>query len=61
MVQVIPAHQLNIIDLNTKFGLNRAEDDTFFIEWRDNLPEISSLEKQMLDPIEASYLNLVEH
>ncbi|NET05502.1 MAG: restriction endonuclease subunit R [Symploca sp. SIO2B6] len=61
MVQVIPAHQLNIINLNTKFGLTQAEDDTFFIEWRDRLPEITDLEKQVLDLAKANYLSLVEH
>lgn len=61
MVQVIPAHKLNIIDLNTKFGLKGAEDDTFFREWRDRLPEITDLEKQVLDRAKANYLSLVEH
>lgn len=46
MVQVIQAQTLNIIDLEQKFGLTQADDDQFFSEWYENLPEISDLLKR---------------
>ncbi|MEQ8382423.1 MAG: hypothetical protein RH949_08635 [Coleofasciculus sp. A1-SPW-01] len=49
MVQIIQAQTLNIIDLEQKFGLTQADDDQFFSEWYENLPDIFDLEKQVLD------------
>jgi hypothetical protein len=33
----------------------------FFREWQDDLPEITDLEKQALDRVKASYLNLIKY
>ena len=39
---------------------NRVDDDQFFREWVDDLPQLTDLEKQQLDRVKASYFNLVE-
>ena len=40
MVQIIQAKDINLIQLREKFGLERIEDEQFFQEWQDNLPEL---------------------
>ena len=60
MVQTIPATNISLYDLKTKFGLQRVDDDQFFREWVDDLPQLTDLEKQQLDRVKASYFNLVE-
>ncbi len=61
MVQTIQATEINLYDLKARFGLEIVEDEQFFREWLDNLPEITDMEKQRLDRVKASYLNLVEY
>ncbi len=61
MVQTIQTTELTLYELRTKFGLQIVEDEQFFREWLDNLPEITEIEKQRLDRVKASYLNLAEY
>ncbi|HEY9853161.1 MAG TPA: restriction endonuclease subunit R [Leptolyngbyaceae cyanobacterium] len=61
MVQTIQATELTLSDLESKFGIELVEDEQFFPEWVDNLPEITDIEKQRLDRVKASYLNLVKY
>jgi hypothetical protein len=61
MVQTIPAKDISLHELRTIFKLQRVEDEQFFREWQDNLPEITDIEKQKLDRVKASYLNLIEY
>ena len=61
MVQTISATSITLHDLESKFELQLIDDESFFREWRDNLPEITDLEKQQLDRVKASYLNLVKY
>jgi hypothetical protein len=51
MVETIQARDITLHDLETKFGLTHVENDQFFREWQDDLPEISDLEKQRLDRV----------
>lgn len=44
-----------------KFGIKLAEDDQFFREWVDDLPELTDLEKHTLDQVKANYLYLAEY
>lgn len=60
MVQTIAATNINLYELKTKFGLQRVDNDQFFREWVDDLPELTDLEKQQLDRVKASYFNLAE-
>lgn len=61
MVQTIQASVITIDELELRFGLNEVESDQFFREWQDDLPEITDLEKQMLDRVKAGYLNLLKN
>lgn len=60
MVQTLPAREITLLDLTKKFGLQFVEDEQFFREWQDDLPEITEVEKQRLDRVKASYSNLLE-
>lgn len=61
MVQIIQAKEITLLDLENRFGLQLVEDDQFFREWQDNLPEITNTEKQQLDRVKASYANLLKY
>lgn len=58
MVQTIQAQNISLYDLKAKFDLHLAEDDQFFPEWMDDLPQLTNLEKQSLDRVKSNYLNL---
>jgi hypothetical protein len=60
MVQTIQATNLTLRDLKTKYSLQEIARDQFFREWVDNLPELTDLEKQLLDRVKANYLHLAE-
>ncbi|AUS98931.1 restriction endonuclease subunit R [Nostoc sp. CENA543] len=60
MVQFIQAQNVGIAYLEERFGLKLAEDDRFFPEWFESLPEITDLEKEYLDRVKANFLNLVK-
>ncbi|MFN6564060.1 MAG: type I restriction endonuclease [Nostoc sp. ChiSLP01] len=61
MVQVIQAQNVTLAYLKKKFGLHQSEDEQFFTEWLNFLPEISELEKQYLDRVKTNYLNVLEN
>jgi hypothetical protein len=61
MVQTIQARNVALNDWETNFKIEWVEDDQFFREWQDNLPEISEAEKQRPDRVKASYRNLLKH
>lgn len=61
MVKTIPAKDITLNELRTIFKLQRVEDEQFFREWQDDLPEITEMEKQKLDRVKTSYLNLIEY
>lgn len=60
MIQIIQAANLTLRDLKTKYSLQQISDNKFFREWVDNLPELTDLEKQLLDRVKVNYLHLVE-
>ncbi|MTJ49582.1 type I restriction endonuclease [Dolichospermum sp. UHCC 0259] len=60
MVQFIQAQNIGIADLEARFGLEQTDNETFFPEWLENLPEISDLEKQYLDRVKFHFLRLVK-
>ena len=61
MIQTIQARDITLHDLETKFGLTLVENDQFFREWQDDLPEITDLQKQRLDRVKASYSHLLKY
>jgi hypothetical protein len=60
MVQFIQAQNVGLACLEEKFSLQLAEDEVFFTEWFENLPEITDLEKQDLDRIKLHFFRLVK-
>ncbi|RCJ31289.1 restriction endonuclease subunit R [Nostoc minutum NIES-26] len=60
MVQFIQAQNIGLDYLEERFGLQLAEDETFFLEWLESLPEITDLEKQYLDIVKTNFLRLVK-
>lgn len=61
MTQAIAARKVKLHDLKTKFGLQRVEDEQFFREWLDELPELTAVERQALDRVKRNYLYLLEY
>lgn len=61
MVQTTQAKDLTPHDVKVKFGLRLPKDDQFFREWREDLPEITDLEKRSLAQVKADYLHLAEY
>ena len=61
MVQVIQAQAIDLRYLIEHFGIQLVEDDQFFREWQDDLPELSNADKQLLDKVKAGYLNLLNY
>lgn len=61
MAQSIQAKTLTLREVKTKFNLQLAEDEQFFPEWIDDLPEITDEEKRYLDKIKAGYTNSAEY
>ena len=61
MVETIQAQNIILYDLEAKFGLQRIDDEQFFREWQDNLPELTDSEKQALDDVTADYMHLSKY
>ena len=61
MGNTILAKDVTLNDLETQFSLQLNRDDQFFTEWQTDLPEIMSQEKQFLDLVQASYMNLIKY
>ena len=57
----IPAQDLSLHDVKEKFGLQAINDEQFFQEWNNNLPELNNLETQALDRVTANFLHLDEY
>ncbi|MEH2255795.1 type I restriction endonuclease [Nostoc sp.] len=61
MIQVIQAQNVTLAYLKKKFALYKSEDEQFFTEWFDYIPEMSELEKQYLDRVKNNYFNILEN
>lgn len=61
MVQTIQAKTATLRELIINFRLQLVRDEQFFREWQDDLPEISDLEKQLLDRIVDGFINLLNY
>ncbi|MGB7890529.1 MAG: hypothetical protein WCF82_01180 [Microcoleus sp.] len=58
MTQSIQAKTLTLHDVKTKFNFQLCEDEQFFREWIDYLPEISDDKKRALDNVKAGYITI---
>ena len=61
MVQTIQSQEITLPYLTENIGLQLVRDEQFFREWQDDLPEISDLEKELLDRVQDGYFNLLEN
>ncbi len=61
MVQFIQAQNVGLAYLEEKFSLQLIEDDAFFTECFETLPEITDSEKQELDKVKLHFLRLVKY
>ena len=61
MLQTIQAKDIDLRYLIDCFRIQLIEDDQFFREWQEDLPEITELDKQLLDKVKAGYLNLLNY
>jgi hypothetical protein len=60
MLQTLRDKNATIRDLIDQFGLQSVEEDDFFPEWQEDLPEITEQEKQFLNKVKEGYWNLLE-
>jgi len=58
MVQSLQAKEINLRYLISNFGIQLIENEQFFPEWQDDLPEVSDFQKRQLDQVKAGFLNL---
>lgn len=61
MTQTIRATDISLHDLETQFDLQLSNDEQFFSEWQTDLPEITDLDKQVMNQVKASYFNLIKY
>jgi hypothetical protein len=61
MTQTFQAKTLTLRDVKTKFNCQLAEEEQFFREWIDDLPEITDEEKRYLDKVKAGYANSADY
>lgn len=61
MTQNIQAKTLTLLDVERKFNFQLCEDEQFFREWIDDLPEINDDKKRALDNVKAGYINSVKY
>jgi hypothetical protein len=61
MVTTQQAENLTLQDLISLYGLQRVRDPQFFSEWRTDLPELTELERQLLDQVQEGFINLRDY
>ncbi|MEH2261235.1 type I restriction endonuclease [Nostoc sp.] len=61
MVQILQGKDITLAQLIDEFGLQLADDEDFFSEWRHDLPELSDLEKKSLNEVKTEYLHLSKY
>ncbi|AUT03760.1 restriction endonuclease subunit R [Nostoc sp. CENA543] len=61
MVQVVQGKDITLAQLIDEFGLELAQDKEFFLEWQQDLPDLSDSEKELLDEVKAEYSHLSKY
>src|SRR4028118_2015055 len=61
MTQSIQAKTLTLLDVEKIFNFQLCEEEQFFREWIDDLPQIADEEKRSLDKLKAGYINSVKY
>ena len=60
MLQTIPATEVTLRELKQSFGLQQAQDPTFFPEWLEAHAALSEAEQHLLDRVKANFVGLIE-
>ncbi len=60
MLQTLRAGDLTLHQVKAQFGLREASESSFFLEWQENLPELSADEIRSLDQLKTNFLYLLE-
>ncbi|NJR21545.1 MAG: restriction endonuclease subunit R [Richelia sp. CSU_2_1] len=60
MVQKLAAKDINLRYLIDNYGLQLVRNPEFFQEWQENLPEVTDIDKQLLDRVKEIYYNLLQ-
>jgi predicted type IV restriction endonuclease len=60
MVQTIPATEVTLRELKQTFGLQQAQNPSFFSEWLENCTVLSEAERLLLDRVKTNFLELME-
>jgi hypothetical protein len=61
MVQLLQFKEVTLRTLIDNFGLELVEDLDFFREWQDDLPEITELDRKLLDKVRGGFVNLLNY
>ncbi|HLP88405.1 MAG TPA: hypothetical protein VK184_07425 [Nostocaceae cyanobacterium] len=61
MTQTPENKNIDLRYLIDNFGIQLVIEPQFFPEWQEDLPEITDLEKQLLDKVKAGYINLLNY
>ena len=61
MLQTIQAKDINLRYLVENFGIQLIEDEQFFRECQENLPEITDADKNLLDKVRSGFINLLNY
>jgi Type I restriction enzyme R protein N terminus (HSDR_N) len=60
MLQTLRAGDLTLHQVKAQFGLREASEASFFLEWQENLPELTVDEIRSLDQLKTNFLYLLE-
>jgi len=60
MAQAIAAKDVTLRELKQNFGLQMAQEPTFFPEWLDIVNALSNEDQRLLDRVKANFLELME-
>jgi Type I restriction enzyme R protein N terminus (HSDR_N) len=60
MLQTLRAGDLTLHQVKAQFGLRESGDLSFFLEWQEDLPELSQDDRRSLDQLKTNFLYLLE-
>ena len=60
MLKTLRAGDLTLHQVKAQFGLREATEPSFFLEWQENLAELSAEEMRSLDQLKTHFLYLLE-
>lgn len=60
MLQILRAGDLTLHQVKAQFGLREATEPSFFLEWQENLGDLSAEEMKSLDQLKTNFLYLLE-